>query len=136
MSLFNFDKKRTEPLQDIQLLTSPPTQVTYVVIKTKAVVPVFVLLFVALWFILGGDLFCVLPCVVLFLCFFRPFSIAITSFWEERANPSAFRTFVRFALVWFCLFPFPLGVCDGLRFVIVALPGLFSYFFLRTNVHT
>ena len=94
MSLFNFDKKRTEPLQDIQLLTSPPTQVTYVVIKTKAVVPVFVLLFVALWFILGGDLFCVLPCVVLFLCFFRPFSIAITSFWEERANPSAFRTFV------------------------------------------
>ena len=23
---------------------------------------------------------------------------------------SAFRTFVRFALVWFCLFPLPLGV--------------------------
>ena len=28
-----------------------------------------VLLFVALWFILRGDLFCVLPCVILFLCF-------------------------------------------------------------------
>ena len=41
----------------------------------------------------------------------------------------AFCTFVRFALVWFCLFPLPLGVWEGLRFVIVALPGLFSYFF-------
>ena len=28
-----------------------------------------VLLFVALWFVLRGGLFCVLPCVVLFLCF-------------------------------------------------------------------
>ena len=28
-----------------------------------------VLLFVALWFILQGDLFYVLPCVILFLCF-------------------------------------------------------------------
>ena len=37
-----------------------------------------------------------------------------------------FRTFVRFALVWFCLFPLPLGVRVGLRFVIVALPELFS----------
>ena len=41
----------------------------------------------------------------------------------------AFRTFVRFALVWFSLFPLPLGVWEGLRLVIVALPGLFSYLF-------
>ena len=41
----------------------------------------------------------------------------------ERANLSAFRMFVR-ALVWFCLFPLPLGVWEGLRFVIVELPGL------------
>ena len=33
------------------------------------------------------------------LVFFSPFSIAITSLGEERANPSAFRTFVRFVLV-------------------------------------
>ena len=67
-------------------------------------------------------------CLVLFCsCIFSPFSIAITSLWEERANLSAFRTFVRFALVWFCLFPFLLDVWKGLRFVIVALPGLFSY---------
>ena len=36
---------------------------------SKAVVPVLVLLFVALWFILLGDLFYILPCVILFLCF-------------------------------------------------------------------
>ena len=37
--------------------------------RSKAVVPVLVLLFVALWFIQRGDLFYVLPCVILFLCF-------------------------------------------------------------------
>ena len=37
--------------------------------RSKAVVPLLVLLFVALWFILRGDLFYVLPCVILFLCF-------------------------------------------------------------------
>ena len=60
-----------------------------------------------------------------------PFSIAITSLGEERANLSTFLTFVRFALVFFFLFPLPLGVWEGLRLVIVALPGLFSYFFER-----
>ena len=33
------------------------------------------------------------------LVFFGPFSIAITSLGEERANLSAFHTFVRFGLV-------------------------------------
>ena len=33
------------------------------------------------------------------LVFFSPFSIAITSLGEERANLSAFRTFVQFVLV-------------------------------------
>ena len=86
-------------------------------------------------FSLPGSLFYVLPCVILFL-FFSPFSIAITSLGEERANLSAFRWFVRFALVWFCQFPLPLGVWEGLRFVIVALPGLFSYpFFTCAKPH-
>ena len=67
--------------------------------------------------------------------FFNPFSIAVTSLGEERANLSAFRTFVRFALVWFCLFPLPLGVWEGLRFVIVALPGLFFYLFFLSFFH-
>ena len=63
------------------------------------------------------------------LVFFSPFSIAITSLREERANLNAFCMFVRFVLVWICRFPLPLGVWEGLRFVIVALPGLFSYLF-------
>ena len=63
-------------------------------------------------------------------CVFSPFSIAITSLGAERANLSAFRTFVRFVLVWICRFPLPLSVWEGLRFVIVALPGLFSYLFV------
>ena len=63
------------------------------------------------------------------LVFFSPFSIAITSLGEERVNLSAFRTFVRFVLVWICRFPLPLGVWEGLQFVIVALPGLFSCLF-------
>ena len=37
--------------------------------SSKAVVPVLVLLLVALWFILRDDMFYVLPCVILFLCF-------------------------------------------------------------------
>ena len=37
--------------------------------RSEALVPMLVLLFVALWFILRCDLFYVLPCVILFLCF-------------------------------------------------------------------
>ena len=73
---------------------------------------------------------CFMSYLVLFvLVFFNPFSIAITSLRDERANLSAFRTSVRFMLVWFCRFPLPLGVWEGLRFVIVAFPGLFDYHF-------
>ena len=67
--------------------------------------------------------------------FFSPFSIAITSLGEERANLSAFCTFVRFVLVWICRFPLPRGVWEGLRFVIVALPGLFSYLFFSLKFY-
>ena len=37
--------------------------------RSKAVVPVLVLLFVAFWFILRSDLLYVFPCGILFLCF-------------------------------------------------------------------
>ena len=46
---------------------NPP--VVYSTDRSKAVVSVLVLLFVALWFILRGDLLYVLLCVILFLCF-------------------------------------------------------------------
>ena len=45
------------------------TQVVYSTDRSKAVVPVLVLLFVAFWFILRAVLFEVLPCVILFLRF-------------------------------------------------------------------
>ena len=41
----------------------------YSIDRSKAVFPVLVLLFVALWFILRGDLFYALPWVILLLCF-------------------------------------------------------------------
>ena len=74
---------------------------------------------------------CMHFCLV--LVFFSPFSIAITSLEEERANLSAFRTFDRFVLVWICWFPLPLGVWEGLRFVIMELPRLFSYLLFWTQ---
>ena len=43
--------------------------VVYTTDRSEAVFPVLVLLFGALWFILRGDMFYVLPCVILFLCF-------------------------------------------------------------------
>ena len=52
---------------------NPPPPVVYSTDLSKAVVPVLVLLFVVLWFILRGDLFYVLPCIILFLCFFQSF---------------------------------------------------------------
>ena len=72
--------------------------------------------------------------------FFSPLNIAITSIGEDRANLRAFRTFVRFALVRFCQFPLPLGVWEGLRFVIVALLDFsltfFTLIFLLSSVQS
>ena len=106
----------------------PPPPVVCSTDRSKAVAPVLVLLFVALWFILRGDLLYVFPCVILFLCFSVLLVLRLLRLGEERANLSAFRTFVRFVLV--CRFPLPLGAWEGLRFVIVALPGLSLSFFL------
>ena len=51
------------------LCPPPPPPVVCSAGRSGAVVPLLVLLFVALWFVLRGDLFYVLPCVILFLCF-------------------------------------------------------------------
>ena len=104
------------------------------------------LLFVALCVILRGDLFYVLPFVILFLCFSVPLVLRLPCLCVgggggggrgvgggDKAYLSAYRTFVRFALVWFCLFPLPLGICEVLRYVIVPLPGLFSYPFFHRS---
>ena len=114
-------------LASCKSVLNPP--VVYSTDRTKAVVPVLVLVFVALWFILQGDLFYVLPCVILF--FFQSFYHYDYLAW--RANLSAFRTFVRFVLVWICRFPLPLDVWEGLWFVTVAFPGLLPFFFTNTS---
>ena len=60
--------------------------------------------------------------MLFFVVFFSPFSIAITSLGEERANLNDLRLF---GFVCF-LFPWCLG---RMRLVIVAFLGLFSYLF-------
>ena len=107
----------------------------YSIGHSKVVVPVLVLLFVALWFILRGYLLLCLTCVILFLCFSVLLALRLTRL-GKTANLSAFRSFVQFVLVWFCRFPLSLCVWEGLRFVNVALPGLFSYRFLGTMITT
>ena len=89
-------------------LNIAPSLVVYSTERSKAVVPVLILLFVALWFILRGYLFYVLPCVILFLCFsvLLPFRLPRLGKRELILNLNAFRTFVQFALVFFFFFFF------------------------------
>ena len=94
--------------------------------RSNAVVPVLVLLFVALWFILRGDLFYVLPCVILFLCFSIPLALRLPRLGIRELILVLFVRLFDLCFVWFCLCPLPLGVWEGLRFVIVALLGRFS----------
>ena len=51
----------------------------------KAVVPVLVLLFVALWCILRGDLFYFLPCVILFLRFSVLLALRLPRFGKRKS---------------------------------------------------
>ena len=134
----------------------PPPPRTHTVVystdRSKAVVPVLVLLFVALWFILRDDSFYVLPCVIVVLCFTVLFALRLPRLGKRElilvhfvclfglrfiTKTRLFKYIEKFTtkkcfrdVVWFCLFSLPLGVWKGLRFVIVALPGLLSYFFL------
>ena len=72
-------------------------------------------------------------------CVFSPFSIAITSLVEERANHSAFRTFVRFVLVLFFFFSVSssswclrgAAVCDCGAPWAFLLPFVFFFTFLH-----
>ena len=58
--------------------------VVYSTDRSQAAVPVLVLLFVALWFILRGDLFYVFPCVILFLCFSVLLAVQLLAWGRER----------------------------------------------------
>ena len=118
----------TPPRFPPPLPTQSPT-VVYSTDRSKAVVPVLVLLFVALWFILRGYLFYVLPCVILFSCFSVLLALRLPLLGKRELILVLFVLLFNLRFVWFCLFPLPLGVWEGLRFVMVALPGLFSYLF-------
>ena len=97
----------------------PPTPlVVYSTDRSKAVVPVLVLLFVALWFILRDDLLYVFPCVILFLCFSVLLVLRLPRLGKRELILVLF-----VCLFDLCLFGF---VGFLFLFVIVALPGLFS----------
>ena len=66
--------------------------------RSKAVVPVLVLLCCFVVYSTRRFVLCLTLCHFV-LVFFSPFSIAITSLLEERANLSASRTFVQFVLI-------------------------------------
>ena len=62
------------------------TLVVYSTDFSKTVIPVLVLLFVALWFILRGYLFYVLPCDILFLCFSVLLALRLPSLGKRERN--------------------------------------------------
>ena len=66
--------------------------------RSKAVVPLLLTLCCFVVYSTRRFVVCLSVCHFV-LMFFSPFSIAITSLGEEKANLSAFRTFVRFVLV-------------------------------------
>ena len=97
---------------------------------------------VILWFILrGASCFKVLPCSLSF-CFYIPFSIMITSIWEEGAGLCTSRAFVCFARVSFCPFSLPLGVgglavvCDcGTPCVLLLFPENLNHYYFSNIIY-
>ena len=82
---------------------------------------------VALWFILKGDLFEVLHCVILFLYFSVLLALLFPRFGKRELILVLFVRLFDLCLFGFVCFSIHLRDWDGLR--LVALPGLFSYLF-------
>ena len=118
----------TVSLNIMKFLRSTYQVLVYSTDRSKAVVPVLVLLFVALWFILRGDLLYVFPCVILFLCFSVLLVLRLPRFGKRELILVLFVRLFDLCLFGFVGFLF-LGVWEGLRFVIVAIPGLSVTFF-------
>ena len=102
--------------------------------RSKAVVPVLVLLPVALWYILRTI------CFMSYLVSFFLVSSVLLALRLPRLGKRELLLVLFVRLFDLCLFgfvgfPLPLGVWEGLRFVIVALPGLFSYLVL-VKIHS
>ena len=91
--------------------------VVYSTGRSKAVVPVLVLLFVALWFILRGDLFYALPFVILLLCFSVLLATGLLRLWKRALILVLFVSLFDLRLFGFVYFLFFLvsgkgAVCD------------------------
>ena len=97
--------------------------------RSKAVVPVLVLHFVALWFILRVNLFYVLSCVILFLYFSVLLALRLLHLGKRELILVLFVRLFDLRLFDFVCFLFHLVSGKGPRFVIVALRGFFSYSF-------
>ena len=106
--------------------------------SSKAVVPVLVLLFVALWFILRNDLLYVFPCVILFLCFSVLLVLRLPRLGESELILVLFVRLFGLCLFRFDGFLFLLGlgraaVCDcgtPWTFLLPFLDGSYSVFML------
>ena len=81
--------------------------------RFKAVVPVLVLLFVALWFILRGDLLYVFPFVILFLCFSVLLVLRLPRFGKRELTLVLFVRLFGLCLFRFVGFLFLLGSGKG-----------------------
>ena len=81
--------------------------------RSKAVVPVLVLLFVALWFILRGDLLYIFPCVILFLCFSDLLVLRLSRFGKRELILVLFVRLYGLCLFRFVGFLFLLGSGKG-----------------------
>ena len=95
--------------------SKPP--VVYSTDRSKAVVPVLVLLFGALWYILRGDLLYVLPCAILFLCFSVLLALRLPRLVKRELILVLFVRLIDLCLFGFVGFPFLLmsGKGCGLR---------------------
>ena len=90
---------------------NPP--VVYSTDRSKAVVPVLVLPFVALWLILRGDLLYFFPCVILFLCFLVPLVLRLPRFGKKELILVLFVRLFDLCLFGFVGFLFLLGSGKG-----------------------
>ena len=112
---------------------NPP--VVYSTDRSKAVVPVLVLLFVALWFILRGDLYYVFPCVILFLDFSVLLVLRLPRLGKRELILVLFVRLFDLCLFRFVGFLFLLGSGKGCGLWLwLSLDFSLTFFFLYTRI--
>ena len=105
--------KRPYKARFIANSSSCTTTVLSKLLTSKAVVPVLVLLFVALWFILRSDLLYVFLCVILFLCFLVLLVLRLPRLGKRERILVLFIHLFGLCLFRFVGFLFPLGSGKG-----------------------